>query len=131
MSGAFHLSLDVRSLAESIAFYTRILKATVVHRDPSGYANLDVCGCQLTLKENAAAKPCENMHLGINLDLAAFDALADDLQSDIDVVMSPRLVDAGTPLERKKMYLRCPDGYLIEIKGRRQESAAAAGSESA
>lgn len=121
MGATFHLSLDVRLLAESVAFYTRALAAVVVHRDPSGYVNLDVGGCQLTLKENAAAAPCEGMHLGVNLDLEAFDELAARLQADagVNVVMPARVVDAGTPLERRKMYLRCPTGYLIEIKGRR------------
>lgn len=128
MRGTFHLSLDVRSLPESVAFYERVLQATVVHRDSSGYVNLDVCGCQLTLKENAKAMPTESVHLGINLDLEAFDALAASLQSiaEVNVVMPPRIVDAGTALERSKMYLRCPTGYLIEIKGRRQNAPEAA-----
>ena len=121
MGNAFHLSLDVRSLAESVAFYTQIPGACVTHRDASGYVNLDILGCQLTLRENASATPCDGMHLGVNLDLAAFDALAARLQAnaELDIVMPPRVVDAGTPLERKKMYLRCPTGHLVEIKGRR------------
>jgi extradiol dioxygenase family protein len=27
------------------------------------------------------------------------------------------IVDKGTEMERQKMYLNCPSGYLIEIKG--------------
>jgi hypothetical protein len=31
--------------------------------------------------------------------------------------MAPKTVDAGTAMERRKMYVKCPTGYLFEIKG--------------
>jgi len=33
------------------------------------------------------------------------------------IVMPPTVTDAGTPRERRKMYVRCPSGHLVEIKG--------------
>jgi len=120
MNGAFHLSIMVRSLEDSVAFFIRVLRAKVMHRDPAGYVNLDVFGSQITLHESPDAVPdVPGLHFGVNLDLHDFETLSRELIADanVSVVMPPSVTDAGTPLERRKMYLRCPTGYLIEIKG--------------
>ena len=121
----FHLSLGVQSIEESIDFYVRVLNATVAHRDPSGYVNLELLGAQITLQPGAEAVIPPDFHFGFNLAMNEFERLAEHiLASGCDVAMKPKVVDAGTPLERKKMYLRCPSGYLIELKGYRLENAA-------
>ncbi len=120
MKPAFHLSLPVRSLDESVEFFVRVLRSNVEHVDPSGYVNLDFFGSQITLKQNAAAAPRGgDFHFGVNLDLEALDALAAHVQATApaSIVGPLTVVDAGTPLERKKMYLKCPTGHLIELKG--------------
>lgn len=120
MKQPFHLSLPVSSLEECVAFYVNALRGEVTHRDPSGYVNIDVPGCRLTLHDvRDMQPPGDLLHFGINLDLAAFDALAERVRADVpsSIVKEPHVVDAGTPLERRKMYLRCPSGYLLEIKG--------------
>lgn len=115
---AFHLSLGVQSLEESIDFYVRVLHATVAHRDPSGYVNLELFGAQLTLQQTAETATPADFHFGFNLAMDEFDRLAENiLASGYDVAMQPKVVDSGTQLERKKMYVRCPSGYLIELKG--------------
>ncbi|HEX8172282.1 MAG TPA: VOC family protein [Thermoanaerobaculia bacterium] len=109
MQPSFHLSLPVPRIEESVDFFTSLLGATVTHRD-ARYVNLELCGVQLTLTIGDAPPPSE-LHFGVNLPLADFDALAARLQ------IEPLVVDAGTPLERRKLYVRCPAGYRIEVKG--------------
>lgn len=109
-------------LEESVQFFESILKSKVLHRDPSGYVNIDFYGSQITLKSIPGIKPdLEELHFGVNLSLPDFDALAHHVLHSgyAGIVMAPEIVDAGTPMERKKMYLRCPTGYLIELKGYR------------
>lgn len=120
MKSEFHLSIGVKSIETSVDFFVRVLTATVQHRDPTGYVNIDLFGSQITLKRNEHINPeMPDLHFGVNLDLAEFDVLARNiLESGYDdIVMKPKVVDPGTPLERKKMYLKCPTGYLIELKG--------------
>ena len=119
MKPTFHLSIGVRSLDESIDFFTRVLTGTVI-ASGSGYVNIDLFGSQITLKENKNVSiEFPDFHFGINIGLDQFERLAQNIldsnyQGDVSL---PNLIDAGTPLERKKMYLKCPTGYLIEIKG--------------
>ena len=54
-------------------------------------------------------------------DSLEFDRLAESIVALArgNIVMEPKVVDTSTPLECRKMYLRCPTGYLIELKGYR------------
>ncbi|MGE0634774.1 MAG: hypothetical protein AB7O96_20345 [Pseudobdellovibrionaceae bacterium] len=116
----FHLSIEVKSIEESIVFFTRVLKAEVIHRDSSGYVNIDWFGSQITLAENGdmgCASP--NLHFGVNLTLRNFDELFQNIMREGKefVHMEPEIRDKGSSIERKKMFLKCPTGYLVEIKG--------------
>lgn len=121
MPDDFHLSIGVRSLAESAEFFTGVLGAKLVHADPSGYVNLEFGTAQLTLKqvkELPVALPA--FHFGINTSVPAFrelEARITQLAGE-RIVSGPTTVDAGTRMERHKMSVRCPSGYLVEIKGR-------------
>jgi extradiol dioxygenase family protein len=120
MKPEFHLSIGVKSIEDNVEFFTRVLTAKVLHRDPSGYVNIDLFGTQITLKQNAAVTPdLPDFHFGVNLSLSEFDQLAEKiLKVGRDFVeVEPEVWDAGTPMERKKMYLKCPTGYLVELKG--------------
>ncbi|HET7437541.1 MAG TPA: VOC family protein [Thermoanaerobaculia bacterium] len=118
MQPRFHLSIGVPSLDESIAFFTDLLGGTIAHRDPSGYVNVDLFGTELTLKTSRDAI-AGDLHFGLNFARDEFDRIAARILASgyAGVVAAPRVVDAGTSIERKKMYLRCPAGYLIELKG--------------
>lgn len=120
MLPSFHLSVGVRSIQETVDFYEGVLGAQVTHRDPSGYVNIDFYGCQITLKPNEkAVANLPDFHFGVNLSLLEFDRLAARAleKGRRYVSMAPEVWDAGTPLERKKMYLKCPTGYVVELKG--------------
>jgi extradiol dioxygenase family protein len=119
----FHLSIGVKSVESSVDFFVGLLRGKVLHRDPSGYVNIDFYGSQITLKPNDSIVPdLPDLHFGVNLQLEEFDSLSKHiLESGYNsVVMKPKIVDAETSMVRKKMYLRCPTGYLIEIKGYNQ-----------
>jgi extradiol dioxygenase family protein len=116
MLPCFHLSIGVRSIEESVEFFTSMLDATVTHRDVSGYVNLDLYGTQITLKKSERSPDLAEFHFGVNLEMRAFEAIAVRLLAS-GHADSIRVVDANTPMERKKLYVRCPSGYLIELKG--------------
>ena len=120
MQAPFHLSIGVHSLEESVSFFENVLKSKVVHRDPSGYINIDFYGSQVTLKHIPDINiSMPELHFGVNLPLSEFDQLAKNILSSgyNNIVMEPKTVDAGTSMERRKMYVKCPTGYLFEIKG--------------
>lgn len=120
MPDSFHLSIGVRSLEDSVEFFTRVLGAKLVHADPSGYVNLEFGSAQLTLKqEKELPVDLPAFHFGLNTDMPAFCNIeARITQSCSECIVSPATtVDAGTGLERRKMSVRCPSGYLVEIKG--------------
>lgn len=120
----FHLSIAVHSVDESLRFFEDVLQASVRHTDPTGYVNIDLFGSQITLKPYPGIDPAlPELHFGINLGLEEFDALSQHIIASgyEPIVMQPTVVDAGTAMERKKMYVRCPTGYLIEIKGSKQK----------
>lgn len=121
MTGAFHLSIGVNSLLESVAFFTEILGATVTQDNASaGYVNLELASVQLTLQQREkTTADAPEFHFGINVGLSTFDALVRRVteQRPECIVKQPVVVDAGSALERRKMHLRSPSGYLVEIKG--------------
>lgn len=116
---SFHLSLPVRDLEESRKFFVDVLRATVT-RSESAYVNFDLDGAQVTLHEKKdMPPPSAHMHYGVNLPVDEFLELARHIQETAAECISvqPRVVEAGTPRERHKMFLRCPSGYTLEIKG--------------
>ncbi len=119
MEAAFHLSLGVNSIDEEVKFFTSVLGARVTHSEPK-YTNLNVFGAQITLKNVSDIKAdLPEFHFGFNLSLDQFSELASSLvkSNSMQLVTRPAVIDAGTLFERKKMYLKTPSGYLVELKG--------------
>lgn len=120
MASIFHLSIGVQSIEESVDFFTKMFHAKILHRDFSGYVNIDFYGNQITLKQNTSIVPdLADFHFGINLCLEEFNKLVSNIMQNGRRFVStePEIWDLNTPMERKKIYLKCPTGYLIEIKG--------------
>lgn len=121
MTATFHFSIGVQSLEKEVQFLTQTLGAKVTHQQDE-YVNLEVCGVQMTLKPRVdSCLDDPDFHYGLNLSLKQFDQVSKLISgSNPDSIsMSPHVVDAGTSLERKKMYLNSPSGYRIELKGYR------------
>ena len=120
MPDSFHLSIGVRSLEESMEFFTGVLGAGIAHTDASGYVNLEFGTAQLTLKlERELPVELPAFHFGINTDMSSFHSLEERVTrlAGDRIVSGPATVDAGTQRERRKLIVRCPSGYLVEIKG--------------
>ena len=116
----FHISLGVKSLDESEYFFKHVLGAPITHRDGDGYININFFGTQITLKEAPIiSPPGPEFHFGVNLELEEFRKLAETIAVQYSEWIAAPLsvVDAGTGMERQKIYLKCPSGYLIELKG--------------
>jgi len=116
---SFHLSLPVRDVEVAVNFFTGLLGGKVAHRDPTGYVNVDWFGTQLTLSQGEPPHLHDDLHFGVNVDMATFEALATRIKARAAyyIVAPVKIVDANTPLERRKLVVRCPDGYLVELKG--------------
>ncbi|NRA66193.1 MAG: hypothetical protein HRU19_17025 [Pseudobacteriovorax sp.] len=120
MKNRFHLSIAAKEIEKEAQFLCELLGGTVTHRDPSGYINIDLQGCQITLKTNSLVEVnLQDFHFGFNLDSDEFEMISSRIIESKyqDIVMKPKVIDAGTPIERKKMYLKSPTGYLVELKG--------------
>ena len=122
MNKPFHLSIGVKSIDDSIKFFTEVLNGKITHKEQA-YVNLELFGHQITLKPNETiSSDLPDFHFGFNMSLEEFDQISDKALSTSPefIHMKPKVVDEGTPMERKKMYLKCPTGYLVELKGYRQ-----------
>lgn len=120
MTEPFHLSIGVKNIDESVRFFEDVLMAKTVHRDPSGYVNIDFYGNQITLKHIPGIDPkMQELHFGVNLSLQQFDQVSTHIAGTnyAGIVAPAKTVDAGTKMERRKIYVRCSTGYLFEIKG--------------
>lgn len=119
-SPQFHLSLNVESPEASAVLFERVLKARIEHRDPSGYVNVVFAGCQITFQLGGVGTDMgSRFHFGANFDLPTFEDLARHVRAvaPTAVMEGPMTWDEGTPLERRKMYVKCPAGFQVEIKG--------------
>lgn len=120
MNQTFHLSLGVNDLEKSVSFYEVLLRAKVTHRDESGYVNIELFSSQITLKTNEKIRPnLPDFHFGFNLDLIEFERLSKHIMKNGKkfVEMEPTVFDMATSMERRKMLLKSPTGYYIELKG--------------
>lgn len=118
MTEKFHLSIGVKSLEESKEFYRDVVGADITY--DGDYINIDFYGTQITLKDNSDINvDLPDFHFGVNLPLDKFKKLENNISMNHSKwVHTPvHIVDKGTEMERQKMYLNCPSGYLIEIKG--------------
>ena len=116
----FHLSIGTKSLVESAKFFQDVLGGDVTFREKDNGANVELFGSQIFLKNSPNIEPSlPDFHFGFNLSIGEFENLSERIMANHGavVVMEPKVVDAGTPLERKKMYLKSPTGYVVEIKG--------------
>ncbi len=119
MKYPFHMSIGVQSITESQKFFTEVLGAKITHQEAS-YCNVELFQHQITLKPVPDIEvTLPHFHFGINMSLVEFEEISKKILKDHDefVAMKPKVVDKGTSLERRKMYLKCPTGYTVEIKG--------------
>jgi extradiol dioxygenase family protein len=126
-----HLSLPVRDLAESRAFYADVLGCEIGRERPE-FIDVWFYGLQLTLHAQAdQVLPDEQRgvrHFGVTLDADELTALLARLDAASVRWLSPVSTDyPGTPQEQTKAKVLDPSGHAIELKTYVDPSAAFAG----
>ena len=127
MKSLFHLAMHVRSLEESRAFYGDLLGCKE-GRSTTTWVDFDFFGHQLSLHlgepfavtntglvgEHRVPMP----HLGVALDMQAWQALASRLQAaGCAFVLPPQMRFLGDAGEQATMFFLDPCGNPIEVKG--------------
>jgi len=123
----FHLAYHVRDLDEARRFYCETLGCSE-GRCTDTWVDFDFFGHQISLHLGApfqttlTGKVGDHMvplpHLGVVLDMAAWQALADRLVSrHQSFVIPPSIRFANQSGEQATMFLLDPSGNPIEIKG--------------
>jgi uncharacterized protein len=120
MAPILHLSLPVRDLAESRAFYHDVLGCEI-GRERSTFIDVWFYGLQLTLHENPEQVLSDEQrgvrHFGVTLDADDLAALLARLDAHAVQWLSPRHTDhPGTPREQTKAKVLDPSGHAIELK---------------
>ena len=127
MQALFHLAYHVRDLDEARRFYRDTL-GCVEGRSTDTWVDFNFFGHQISLhlgkpfETTNTGKVGDHMvpmpHLGVVLDMAAWQALADRLVSrQQSFVIPPGIRFARQPGEQATMFLLDPSGNPIEFKG--------------
>lgn len=120
MPAILHLSLPVRDLAESRAFYADALGCRI-GRETRDFVDVCFHGLQLTLHARpdevrpVAGQGCR--HFGVTLARDELDALVARVDgAGVDWVVPLGTDHPGTPREQTKCKLADPSGNVIELK---------------
>lgn len=123
----FHLAIKVRNIAESRAFYGRLLGCRE-GRSAETWVDFDLYGHQLVchLAPDAGSGVHHNPvdgdrvpvpHFGVVLEMADWEALAARLRdSGVTFVIEPHVRFRGEPGEQATLFLLDPSGNALEFK---------------
>ena len=113
--GLSHLTLSVADLDRSIRFYVDALAATVLFHD-ARIAHLELFGVWTALNVEPAIPRGEiwqsYTHVAFSVSEAQLDALAARMQAHGIVEQPGRQREVG---EARSIYVRDPDGHLLEL----------------
>lgn len=122
----FHLSIPVRDLEESLAYYTQRLGG-IPGRRAERWADIALFGAQLTLQHvpgDILDPMPRSRHFGATLSWNEWESLVASLDPFVE---PPRLDHQGTEHEQAKAMVQDPSGNLIELKAYRQPAAVLGG----
>lgn len=122
----FHLAFPVRDLDEARRFYGDTMGCPLGRSDTS-YQDFDFFGHHLVAHISAEGEPLQNgrfdgeavpvPHFGMNLDRAAWEALARRLtNAGVAFHEAPHLRLKGKPGQHVTMFLFDPSGNALEFK---------------
>jgi len=119
----FHLSLPVSDIDRSAAFYHEAFGAEF-GRIGRGWRDVWAFGGQITLQHDPeAAALAANLgrhHYGATLPWDAWSDALDRLRrAGVAPERDPLILHPGRPDEQAKVYVRDPDGWVIELKAYR------------
>ncbi len=122
----FHLALPSNDLAATQDFYCRILGCKL-GRTSAHWIDVDMFGHQLVFHDcgGSALPEMQNPvdehavpipHFGVVLDFVSFDALAERVTGQVEMIEEPYVRFAGTPGEQRTLFFRDANGYALEFK---------------
>lgn len=122
----FHLAFPVRDLDEARRFYGGMLGCTLGRSDAT-YQDFDFFGHHVVAHISAEGQPLQGgrfdgeavpvPHFGMNLDRAAWEALARRLTAaGVEFHEAPHLRLKGKPGQHVTMFLFDPSGNALEFK---------------
>ena len=122
----FHLALPTNDLAASRDFYCRILGCKL-GRTSDHWIDVDLFGHQLVFHDCGGSTLPEMQnpvdehavpipHFGVVLDFASFEALAERVTGQVEMIEEPYVRFAGTPREQRPLIFRDTNGYARQIK---------------
>lgn len=124
----FHISLQVADLFATRDFYVDVLGG-VIGRITPDWLDVIVWGHQLTFHARHAdagvtsARDHEDRHFGVILPWEEWVHACERLREYGVEMRGPLISHHGTEIEQRKVYVRDPDGYLIELKWYRNLAA--------
>ena len=120
-----HLSLPVRDLEESRAFYVDVLGCSL-GRVRDDFIDVWFYGMQVSLHARPAetAMPPGARHFGVTLPLNELRALVSRLDGHVQWIDTSSTDNAGTGREQTKSKLADPSGNIIELKSYADPDAA-------
>jgi extradiol dioxygenase family protein len=127
MKSVFHLAFHVHDLDAARRFYGGLLGCRE-GRSTETWVDFDFFGHQISLHRGTPFPTTDTglvgdhrvpmPHLGVVLELADWQALAERLQrAGVAFVLEPQRRFAGQPGEQWTMFFRDPSGNPIEVKG--------------
>jgi extradiol dioxygenase family protein len=127
MKSVFHLAFHVHDLDAARRFYGGLLGCRE-GRSTETWVDFDFFGHQISLHRGTPFPTTDTglvgdhrvpmPHLGVVLELADWQALAERLQrAGVAFVLEPQQRFAGQPGEQWTMFFRDPSGNPIEVKG--------------
>ena len=129
MAKTFHLAIPAGDLDKSIEFYCNILGRTTGNSVEGFWCDIDFWGNELTLhatdpnikeigeRHNVDMETVAVPHFGIHLPLEEFKSLKEKLlQENVEFVDKPYIRFEGDVLEQETMFIKDPNGNVLEFK---------------
>ena len=130
MANVFHLAIPAGDLHNAIYFYCSILgctKGNSENNPPDSWCDINFWGNELTLHASSRKQTSERHnvdmgnvsvpHFGVHFEADAFKALKERLiQYDVKYVEEPYIRFEGEVLEQETMFIKDPNGNVLELK---------------
>ena len=130
MAKTFHLAISAGDLHNAIYFYCNILgctKGNSEFKPPDAWCDINFWGNELTLHASNCKQTSEQHnvdmgnvlvpHFGVHLEAYEFKGLKERLiQNNIKFIDDPYIRFEGEVLEQETMFIKDPNGNVLEIK---------------
>ena len=131
MANVFHLAIPAGDLHNAIHFYCNVLGCTKGNSEikpPDAWCDINFWGNELTLHASSWHKQTGKRHnvdmgavlvphFGVHLEANEFKDLKEKLlQENVEFVDKPYIRFEGDVLEQETMFIKDPNGNILELK---------------